>query len=119
MVYSTKKIDPVGLLDSLLLNKGKNLSHYEPVNKQYNLLKDYLLKYYEAEKKGIWKPIVADKKTYKRGDSSTTIAHIKNRLLLTGDLTTKDTSAFFTDSLTTAIKRYQRRNGLTEDGVVG
>jgi hypothetical protein len=51
-----KKIDAVGLLDSLLVNRGKNLSQYEPVNRQYNLLKDYLLKYYEAEKKGVWKP---------------------------------------------------------------
>src|SRR5215813_6416644 len=64
-----KKVDFVSLLDSLLINKGKNLSQYEPVNRQYNLLKDYLLKYYEAEKNGVWKPIVADKKSYKHGDS--------------------------------------------------
>ena len=114
-----KKIDPVSLLDSLLTNKGKNLSQYEPVNRQYNLLKDYLLKYYEAEKNGVWKPIVADKKSYKRGDSSSTIVQIKKRLLLTGDLTTTDTTSFFTDSLITAIKRYQHRYGLTEDGRAG
>ena len=114
-----KKIDAVSLLDSLLINKGKNLSKYEPVNRQYNLLKDYLLKYYEAEKKGVWQAIIADKKSYKRGDSSSTIAQIKKRLLMTGDLTTNDTNAFFTDSLVTAIKRYQHRNGLTEDGVAG
>jgi len=44
-----KKIDPVRLLDSLLINKGKDLSQLEPLNRQYNLLKDYLVKYYEAE----------------------------------------------------------------------
>ena len=114
-----KKIDAVGLLDSLLVNRGKNISQYEPVNRQYNLLKDYLLKYYEAEKKGVWKPIVADKKGYKKGDSSSTIVQIKKRLLLTGDLTIRDTTAFFTDSLGTAIKRYQHRYGLTEDGIAG
>ena len=114
-----KKIDVVGLLDSLLVNRGKNLSQYEPVNRQYNLLKGYLLKYYEAEKTGVWEPIVADKKSYERGDSSPAIAQIKRRLLLTGDLTTNDTSALFTDSLVTAIKRYQHRNGLTEDGIAG
>jgi murein L,D-transpeptidase YcbB/YkuD len=47
------------------------------------------------------------------------IVQIKKRLLLTGDLTTRDTSAFFTDSLGTAIKRYQHRYGLTEDGIAG
>src|SRR6185295_10309450 len=114
-----KKVDPVSLLDSLLINKGKNLSQYEPLNRQYNLLKDYLLKYYEAEKNGVWRAIVADKKSYKPGDSSATITQIKKRLLFTGDLTTNDTSASFTDSLVTAIKRYQHRNGLTEDGIAG
>lgn len=114
-----KKIDPLGLLDSLLINKGKNLSQYEPLNRQYNLLKDYLLKYYEAEKNGAWKPIIANKKNYKRGDTSMAISQIKKRLFLTGDLATNDTTAFFTDSLVSAIKRYQHRNGLTEDGVAG
>jgi L,D-transpeptidase YcbB len=114
-----KKIDAVGLLDSLLLNRGKNLSQYEPLNRQYNLLKDYLLKYYEADKKGAWQPIVAVKKSYKPGDTSTTISQIKKRLLLTGDLATGDTTALFTNSLVAAIKRYQQRNGLTEDGVAG
>jgi murein L,D-transpeptidase YcbB/YkuD len=113
-----KKIDPVSLLDSLLTNKGKNVSQYEPLNRQYNLLKDYLLKYYEAEKRGDWKLIVADKKSYKQGDSSPTISQIKSRLLLTGDLTTNDTSPVFTDSLATAMKRYQHRYGLTEDGTI-
>ncbi len=114
-----KKVDFVSLLDSLLVNKGKNLSQYEPVNRQYNLLKDYLLKYYEAEKKGVWTAIVADKKSYKPGDASPAVIQIKRRLFLTGDLTTNDTSDLFTDSLATAIKRYQHRNGLTEDGKAG
>ena len=43
----------------------------------------------------------------------------RRRLLFTGDLTTNDTGAFVTDSLVTAIKRYQHRNGLTEDGDSG
>jgi murein L,D-transpeptidase YcbB/YkuD len=113
------KINPIVLLDSLLQNQGKNFSQYEPLNRQYNLLKNYLLKYYEADKEGLWQPIAADKKSYKRGDSSLTIAQIKKRLLLTGDLVLNDTSSVFTDSLATAIKRYQHRYGLAEDGAVG
>jgi murein L,D-transpeptidase YcbB/YkuD len=114
-----KKVDAVGLLDSLLQNRGKNLAQYEPVNRQYNLLKDYLLKYYEAEKNGVWKPIVVDKKAYKPGDSSLAISQIKKRLLLTGDMVEKDTSFVFTTALVEAIKKYQHRFGLTEDGVAG
>jgi murein L,D-transpeptidase YcbB/YkuD len=114
-----KKIDAVALLDSLLQNRGKNVSQYEPLNRQYNLLKDYLLKYYEAEKNAIWKPIVADKKSYKPGDSSLTISQIKKRLLLTGDMTGNDTGSIFTPALVEAIKKYQHRFGLAEDGVAG
>src|SRR5206468_6019897 len=87
--------------------------------RQYNLLKTFLLKYYEAEKNGIWEPIVADKKMYKPGDSSLAIIKIKKRLLLTGDLTEIDTSFVFTTTLVDAIKRYQHRFGLTEDGTAG
>lgn len=114
-----KKISPVILLDSLLQNQGKNFSQYEPLNRQYNLLKNYLLKYYQAEKEGLWQPITADKKSYKQGDSSPAITQIKKRLLLTGDMTINDTSSVFTDSLASAIKRYQHRYGLTEDGAAG
>src|SRR5262245_8361498 len=31
-----RKIDPSVFLDSILINKGKDLSKYEPVNRQYN-----------------------------------------------------------------------------------
>lgn len=114
-----KKIDPVGFLDSMLINKGMNLASYEPVNRQYNLLKSHLLKYYEIEKTGKWDPIVADKKSYKLSDSSITIAAIKERLYLLGDLDMRDTTAVFTKQTTEAIKTFQRKHGLKEDGVAG
>ena len=114
-----KKIDPVGLLDSLLINKGKNLSQYEPLNRQYNLLKDYLLKYYKAKKMEPGKPLLQIKKVISRGILRLPSLKIKKRLLFTGTWRSNDTSAFFTDSMVTAIKRYQHRNGLTEDGIAG
>ena len=114
-----KKIDAAAFLDSLLRNRGQNLAGYEPVNGQYNLLKGYLLKYYEAQKKGLWNPIPPGKGTYRPGESSATISQLKKRLLITGDLVEKDTSDVFTTALSGAIKEYQHRYGLTEDGVVG
>lgn len=114
-----KKIDAAAVLDSLLLNKGKNLAQYEPVNRQYNLLKEYLLKYYDIKKSGKWPLIVPDKKSYKPGDSSPAIALIKRRLVLLGDMTPGDTSRIYTDTMIAAVKNYQHRFGLTEDGVIG
>src|SRR6187401_2265929 len=85
-----KKIDPSALLDSLLSRKGKNLKGLEPVNRQYDLLKSYLLKYYEIEKNGSWSMGKPGKKSYKLNDSSMILPLIKKRLLLTEDLAKED-----------------------------
>lgn len=113
-----KKIDVVTVLDSMLSKKGVNNSAYEPLHRQYGLLKDYLIKYYTIEKEGGWKPIVTEKKSYKPRDNSPAIAEIKNRLWLTGDLTVKDTSSLFTPELTEAVKNYQLRYGFTANGII-
>ncbi len=114
-----KKINTVAFLDSLLQNKGQNIAAYEPVNKQYNLLKDKLLKYYQYADKNEWPALTADKKSYKPGDSSQVIRGVKERLFILGDLTAQDTTFTFNDSLTIAVKRFQERHGLTVDGAPG
>jgi murein L,D-transpeptidase YcbB/YkuD len=113
-----KKINAVLVLDSLLTNKNKDLSALEPLNHQYKHLKQFLLRYYEIEKAGGWKPIKADKKKYQLNDSSRTITALKEKLFLTGDLTTKDTGSIFTTEMEQAVKHYQKRFGLKEDGIV-
>ena len=113
-----KKINDVALLDSLLNNVGKDLSKYEPVNRQYGLIKNYLLKYYEIEKNGGWTKIIDDKKIYQQGDSSIAISQIKRKLFLTEDLQANDTSRIFTPALTEAVKSYQRRHGYKETGAL-
>jgi murein L,D-transpeptidase YcbB/YkuD len=114
-----KKIDPTALLDSVLSGKGSNLAQYEPVNRQYNLLKNYLIKYYGIQKEGEWPPITPQNKNYKKGDSSIVISSIKRRLRLLDDMADNDTSDMFNTALQTAIKSFQKRNGLKEDGLIG
>ena len=114
-----KKIDMIGLLYSMLVHKGENLTQYEPVNQQYNLLKEHLLKYYAIEKGDGWTPIEAGKKSLREGDSSITVAQLKKRLRLYGDYEDADSSHVFTPALTEAIRGYQRRYGLKDDGVAG
>jgi L,D-transpeptidase YcbB len=113
-----KKINPSGLLDTLLAHKGKNFSEYEPVNSQYNLLKEYLLKYYEIERAGGWKPITMKNKSLKMGDSSSVIPLIKHHLFLTGDLKEDDLSNVFDSKLEQAVKSFERRYGFKEDGII-
>jgi L,D-transpeptidase YcbB len=111
-----KKIDVVALLDSVIKNKGKNVSL--PVNRQYTLLRDFLIRYHEIEKAGGWPTIYADKKIYKLGDSSHMIATIKRRLIVAGDSSLHDSTFVFTPDLIQAIKNFQHCYGLKEDGIV-
>lgn len=111
-----KKVDMVSLLDSMIRSRGREVAHYEPVNRQYNLLKEYLLKYYGIEKHGGWPLIKADKKVYKPGDAGAAITAIKKRLFLTGDLPREDTTPEYDPAMLEAVKDFQRRYGFTEDG---
>jgi len=113
-----KKIDPSALLDSLLSRNGKNLKELEPLNRQYDLLKDYLLKYYEIEKKGSWSIAKPDKKNYKLNDTSALLSLFKKRLFLTGDMIKEDTTAIFTKELEDAVKSFEKRYGFKEDGII-
>lgn len=113
-----KRINSVEVLDTMLARKEQQLTELEPVHEQYKLLKRYLLKYYEIEKQGGWQPIKADKKKYQLNDESPVIGRIKHRLFLTGDQPTDDTSHVFNEATATAIKNFQHRYGLKEDGVI-
>ena len=113
-----KKINTVAFLDSMVRNKGKDFSSYEPVNAQYRLLKNCVLEYYEIEKKGGWPAMPANKKTIRQGDSSDAVSKIKTRLFLTGDFLSKDTSPVFTHILADAVKHFQHRYGFKETGIV-
>jgi murein L,D-transpeptidase YcbB/YkuD len=113
-----KKLDTEAFLDSLLKNKGKNLSAYEPVNRQYNLLKEKLLKYYEIEKNGDTAAIVVNRKI-KKGGSDEAVAAIRHRLFSLGDLTKQDSSMVYDSTLFNAVKQFQTRMGLKADGEIG
>ncbi len=110
-----KNQDPLQLADSIL-NKQRNTGLYAN-NKHYNLLKQQLGFYYNAAKNGDWQPITATKKISK-GMKSPIITSIKKRLSATNDYITGDTSNLFTDTLVTAIKSFQLRNGLTPNGSI-
>jgi len=114
-----KKVDLIALLDSVVRDNGKNLSDLEPVNVQYNRLKGFLLKYYGLQQKPDWKIISTEKKKLQEGDRDAAVCDIKTRLKFLGDFDESDTTSVFTASLTEAVKKYQGRYGLKEDGIVG
>ncbi|MBC6490756.1 murein L,D-transpeptidase [Flavihumibacter stibioxidans] len=114
-----KRVDLLSMLDTLVRVKGKDIDRYEPVNKQYGLLREQLKRYYEIERQGAWDPLVAKKKKLVTGDTGMVILQVKKRLALTGDLPLADSSNLFTPELEAAVKHFQFRYGLKEDGVIG
>lgn len=115
-----KRVDAIALLDSLVDRNGKDLEQWEPVSKPYTQLKKALLRLYEIEKNAVWEEIsLGEAKKVEEGDSSELVTQLKKKLMATEDFPSEDTSARFTPELTEAVKRYQRRMGLHDDGVVG
>ena len=114
-----KKLDLTALLDSAIKVKAKQSEQYAPLNSQYKLLQEELVKYYEMAKQYPADTIEYPLKPFKKGDSLTSISLIKQKLFVLGDLAQNDSASRFDTSLLRAAKKFQRRMGLTADGIVG
>lgn len=103
-------------------NITASLQELSPEHPQYKRLKEALKKYEEIAADGGWPKIDAEA-NLKKGDSSETVADLKKRLYLTGDLDKfepeNEESNKFDDDLENAVKKFQSRNGLQVDGIVG
>jgi murein L,D-transpeptidase YcbB/YkuD len=104
------------LLDSVLTQKPLEIHSFEPYYRQYALLKNFFKKYRAIEKNNQCKPLPDSIPEMKVGASSAFIPLIKNNLFLLDDLSFKDTSSIFNNNLIKALKHFQNRNGLIENG---
>lgn len=114
-----KKLSYSSLLDSMVKPGGTSTA-IKPVYRQYNLLKEYLKKYKAlAPDNNIIS--LPNNKPIRPGDTANVIIKLRKKLLLLGDLAdTKDTTSTIYDStLLTAVKRFQKRHGMKEDGIAG
>lgn len=114
-----KKQSYVGYLDSILVDP-KIIDEKKPNIDQYYKLKTVLKKYREISQKGGWAAIniPADFKKIKPGDSSATVAQIRKRLFLTGDIASDSKSGIYESSLQGAVLKYMKRNGFTPDKTI-
>ncbi len=114
-----KKINAGTLLDSFITRDGRNLQEWEPVNIYYQRLKKELVHYHEIDKAGGWKVIAFDKlKIYNPGDSAPVVKQVKQRLQISGDDKSNDTTEYYTSGLISVIKRAQKSFGIKEDGII-
>jgi murein L,D-transpeptidase YcbB/YkuD len=104
---------------SEFLASARPASLNEPVYRQYGLLKQQLRNYYEIGLLGGWSPLPEGLTKLEKGDTSAAILLIKQQLRMTGDLPENINNQVFDDPLEMAVKRFQARHGLKQDGVVG
>lgn len=99
-------------LDSLLLNPSLIKKNDKKLFAQYYLLKNVLKKYRKIDKNGGWQTIEMDSavKSLNVGDSSKTIAQLRNRLFLTGELSKDSKSAVYNDELAQAVLKFKAAN---------
>ncbi len=96
------------------------VEHAKPTENYYIRLKKALAGYREIQKAGGW-PSVPEGPTLKSDMTSERVVNLRERLAVTGDLAddADRNSQVFDDGLEEAVKRFQRRHHLTDDGVVG
>lgn len=98
---------------------GKYLSGLEPTARRYLRLKKALVRYRALEEKGGWGKIDAGP-TLKPGMKDKRIAQVKKRLVVTGELAAVGAEPeSYDDALVAAVKKFQERHGLEQDGKVG
>jgi murein L,D-transpeptidase YcbB/YkuD len=117
-----EKFDPAGQLEAALRDNkvGASLAGLMPTNPQYQALRRMLADHRAQAAKGGWPQVPAQTKL-KPGQRSPVVAAIARRLAASGDFagTARPAeAAVYTPDLQEAVKRFQRRHGLTDDGMV-
>ncbi|NKQ40162.1 MAG: L,D-transpeptidase family protein [Sulfurovum sp.] len=123
IIYAPHRTTVSVLMDAIALGSfKKGIKNAEPKHFNYPKLKKYLLKYIKIEKDGSWKKLPKYSKKLKSGKSSAAIPMIRYNLALEGDLGScrgEMNSTLYDKCLVKAVKRFQLRNGVKSDGVIG
>ncbi len=123
VVYTPKRTASSVLMDAIALNSfKKGIQKAEPTRFNYAKLKKYLLKYIDIQERGAWKKLPAFSGKITGGKSNRAIPAIRNNLALEGDLGAcrgEMNATVYDKCLVKAVKRFQLRNGIKADGVIG
>jgi len=95
------------------------LAALAPDSREYRRLKNGLSAYRAIARDGGWDPL-PEGETLKPGMNDPRVPLLRKRLIQVGDLAeTESESDLFDEVLETAVKRFQYRHGLDQDGAVG
>jgi len=123
VVYTPKKTAISVLMNAITAGNFKDgIKKAEPKRFNYAKLKKYLLAYIKMEKNGIWKKLPKYSRKITLGKSNKAIPAIRHNLALEGDLGPcrgEMNATAYDNCLLKAVKRFQLRNGLKADGILG
>ena len=88
-------------------------------DRQLQQLRKAIAQYEKLSQKHEWKTLQLPKTTLKLNDTAQVLINIKDRLELFDDLRPGRSTNEFTFKLEEAVKRFQFRHGIEEDGVIG
>ena len=116
-------VNPVKILSKVAFGSSlkKQLDQKKPTAYHYEALQEALKKYMKIREEGGWEPVYLSKKL-KPGRRDRGVYSLRERLRATGDYLTCDESHEedrYDKCLQKAVKRFQKRNGLKADAVVG
>jgi murein L,D-transpeptidase YcbB/YkuD len=95
------------------------IEHFRPDHDYYAYLQQGLARYRTIRDQGGWQS-VSSGPALKSGMADERIPVIRERLSVTGELSTADTTSdIYDETLTGAVKQFQQHHGLTADGVIG
>ena len=120
---TTEKLDPRQHLEKALAENriSESLRELLPQVPEYQRLRTVLAKYKELKAQGGW-PQVPGNVKLKPGQRSPHLSTIAKRLAATGDyhgtLPPNGQTAVYEGTLVEAVKVFQRRHGLVDDGVI-
>jgi murein L,D-transpeptidase YcbB/YkuD len=116
--------DPLAQLERGLRDNriAESLFELTPTSPDYRALQRALADYRARAERGGWSPLPANMRL-KPGQTSPAVAALAARLAASGDYSgtvpPQDRSAVYGADLQEAVKRFQRRHGLADDGIVG
>ena len=112
----------INVIDSLKSAIEKNriretINNFSCNQPQYKKLKTLLKKYIDIDKGGGW-PLLPKDTRLKSNDKNIKVIILRKRLAITGELTKANSDSLFDSILVEAVKKFQRRYGLKDNGSV-
>jgi L,D-transpeptidase YcbB len=100
-------------------NIAGTLAGLDPPEVGYRRLRDALARYRAVAAAGGW-PVIPDGSTLRLGERSSSVAALRERLRLEDNLAPAEAqdAELFDEPVGEAVKEFQRRHGLTDDGIV-